>query len=399
MPLSDAAIRRKSNVEKPTKLADGHGLYLLVNPTGSKLWRLKYRIAGKEKTLSIGSYPDVSLADAREKAQEARKLIAQDIDPSRAKRDAKRAQAERNDLTFKKVSEHWFAKWEVGKGASTLRRTKRNLRYLESEIGTTSIDELRVRDVSALLEKIETERGTVVAREVGSVLERVLARARVKGLIETNPASGIRSVLSAHKGEHHAAATEESSLREALSAVWGHEGHGLVDAALKLLPYLFTRPAELLSMRWADVDFERKDWRYTASKTGAEMVVPLANQVIEILTSLKMLTGNNAKAFPGVALSTLPNAMLALGLGGKQTCHGWRATARTILDQELGFRPDWIEHQLGHQVKDALGRAYNRTSHLEGRRGMMQTWADYLDRVRLDEAVEANVIDIRSAVG
>ena len=397
MALSDAAVRRNSKVEKPTKLADGQGLYLLINPSGSKLWRLKYRLGGKEKTLSIGPYPDIALAEAREKAQEARKQIAQGIDPSRAKQEAKREQAERDDLTFSKVAGRWFAKWEVDKGESTIRRARRNLRYLESEIGGTPIDRLRVRDVSTLLEKIETERSTIVAREVGSVLERVLAYARTKGLIETNPASGMRSVLSSHQGSHHAATTEESSLGEVLRGVWGYSGYGLVDAALKLLPYLFTRPAELLSMRWADVDFERKEWRYTASKTGAEMVVPLADQVIEILMELKMLTGRGDKAFPGVALSTLPNAMLALGLGGKQTCHGWRATARTILDQELGFRPDWIEHQLGHRVKDALGRAYNRTSHLEGRRGMMQTWADYLDRVRLGKAMGGNVVDIRRA--
>lgn len=398
MSLSDAKIRAIARPDKPVKMADGQGLFLLVTPAGGKLWRFKYRHLGKEKTLAIGAYPEVSLSKAREKLIEARKLLADGIDPSAAKVTAKREKIEAAEATFAKLAGRWFKKWQIDKGEETVRRVTRQLSYATDRLGDTPVSELRARNVARCIEDIEKASSSYVAARCLGLIVEVLGYGLARGEVEVNVALGLRKVLGPVRGGHRAAVVESSELGDVLRSVWSYGGLGISGEALKILPYLFCRPGELVEMKWADLvgmDGATPEWRYRAPKTDMEMVVPLASQVVEIIKGIKPLTGEGEMVFP-IKVQTLARAMRILKLNDMQSSHGWRATARTILDEQLGFRPDWIEQQLGHRVRDVNGRAYNRTRHLDGRRGMMQAWADYLDGLRLGVEVERdNVVAMR----
>jgi len=388
MPLTDTAIRNAKPGDKPAKLFDERGLFLLVTPSGGKWWRFKYRFEGKEKLLSLGVYPDVSLKEARDKRDEARKQIAAGIDPGENRKAQKSARADRAANSFEVIAREWFAKYSSTWAAT---HSQRIIRRLESDIfpwiGGKPITEVTAPELLATVRRIE-ERGAVeTAHRVLGNCGQIFRYGVATGRAERDPTSDLRGALPPVKGGHFASTTDPKRVADLLRAMDGYEGTFTVRCALRLAPLVFVRPGELRHAEWAEIDLEAAEWRYIVTKTNTPHIVPLARQAVEILRELHPLTGRGRFVFPGARSSTRPmseNAILAalrrLGIGkDEMSGHGFRAMARTILDEVLGVRPDYIEHQLAHAVRDPNGRAYNRTAHLPERQKMMQQWADYLD--------------------
>jgi integrase len=391
MALTDPAIRNAKPADKPRKLADERGLFLLITPSGGKWWRLKYRIDGKEKLLSLGVYPDVGLKDARERRDEARKLLAEGVDPSENRKAVKSAKVERSANSFEVVAREWFAKysttWNASHGDRIIRRLERDI---FPWIGGRPIAEVTAPELLATVQRIE-KRGALetahrAMQNCGQVFRYAIATSRA----ERDPSQDLRGALPPVKGTHFAAVTEPKQVAEVLRTIDGYQGTLTVACALKLAPLVFVRPGELRKAEWADMDLDAAEWRYHVTKTNSEHIVPLSTQAVAILRELHALTGSGKYVFPGARSNGRPmsdNAILAAMRRmsipkDEMSGHGWRAVARTILDEVLGFRPDLIEHQLAHAVKDPNGRAYNRTAHLPERRKMMQAWADYLDKIK-----------------
>ncbi|OZB52905.1 MAG: integrase [Stenotrophomonas sp. 14-69-23] len=401
MPLTDTAIRKAKPDAKPQKLRDGGGLYLLLRPDGARWWRWDYRrpVTGKRNTLSLGTYPDTGLAEARQKHVEARKLLAAGVDPGEQRRAEKAATADRAANTFAAVAEEMMVQRAGRLSASSRDRALRSLAYL-SPIASLPIAAVDGPLLLAALRKIEARGGETTHRArafAGQVFRYGIATGRNTG----NPARDLLGALAPVKGGHFASLTEPEQVAPLLRALWGYQGGPVVQAALRLAPLVFVRPGELRMARWADMDLDAGEWRFTASKTDTPHIVPLAPQAVEILKGLHPLTGRGEYVFPSergkgrpMSENTINAALRVLGYDSDtMTGHGFRAMARTMLDEVLGFRVDYIEHQLAHAVKDPNGRAYNRTSHLPERRKMMQAWADYLDNLR----VAGNVVPLRTA--
>ena len=391
MKLTDTNIRKAKPGDKARKLSDGGGLYVLIEPTGGKLWRYKYRFEGKEKLLALGKYPDVSLAEARKRHQEAREQLAQGIDPSAAKKAQKTAGAERAANSFEVIAREWFERW---KGDKVKGSVSRALSILEKEafpyIGKTPISGIKTSDVLALLRRIE-ERGLVVkTHKAKDVISAVFRHAVLTERCEYNPCDNLRVVLKPVRAEHFAALTEPAKVGELLRAIDGYHGGVIVRAALRLSPMVFCRPGELRAAKWTDIDLHAAEWKYTVSKTKTEHLVPLSRQAVEILKDLHQLTGSSEYVFPGqrwgrpFSNMTINRALQSMGYDTKTeiTGHGFRAMARTLLAEKLRFPESVIEHQLAHSVPDALGTAYNRTKFYDDRRLMMQSWSDYLDDLK-----------------
>jgi integrase len=403
--LTDTAIRKVKAMGKRVRLYDGAGLYLEVVPAGGRWWRLKYRFAGKEKLLSLGVYPEVRLADARVRCAEARKLLADGIDPSVHRRAQRAARTEKAANTFEVVAREWFEKnsptWAPSHATRVLRRLERDV---FPYIGGRPIGELAPPEVLRVLQRIENRNVLETAHRVRTDIGAVFRYAIATGRADRDAAADLRGALKPTNPEHFAAVTDPDALGELLRALWGYQdGTPVVVAALKLAPMLFVRPGELRSAKWADIDLDAGEWKFTASKTKTPHLVPLAPQAVAILRELQPLTGRGPYVFPSARSNQRPmsnNAVTAalrrMGIERAVTCgHGFRATARTLLDEVLGYRVDLIEAQLAHAVKDANGRAYNRTSFLAERRKMMQGWADYLDKLR----ASVKVIPFKQAEG
>ena len=393
MPLNDPAIRNAKPKDKPYKLADAKGLYLEVAPSGGKWWRLKYRFDGKEKRLSLGVYPDVGLKDARTRRDEARKLLADGVDPSENRKAQKSARADRAANSFEVVAREWHTKhapnWTEHHSDRIIRRLERDI---FPWIGGRPITEVTAPELLAVARRIE-ERGALdTAHRALQNCGQVFRYAISTGRAERNPVPDLRGALPPVKGEHFAAVTDPSKVGSLLQDIYGYQGTFTVRCALRLAPLVFVRPGELRKAEWADFDLDAGEWRYVAPKTETPHIVPLATQALAILRELQPVTGQERYLFPGARSTSRPmsdntilSAMRRMGIDkNEMSGHGFRAMARTILDEELGFRPDFIEHQLAHAVKDPNGRAYNRTAHLSERKKMMQAWADYLDKLKND---------------
>ena len=391
MPLTDTAIRKIKPTEKAFKAPDEKGLHLLVSPSGGKLWRLKYRFDGKEKLLAFGAYPAVSLAKAREKRDTARALLADGIDPGEQRKEVAAEKALRAVNSFEAVTREWCdkkkASWVPAYAERLLRRFERDIFPL---IGKKPIAEIKPPALLAAIRKIEMRGAIETAHRAMQDCGQVFRYAIATGRAERDIAADLRGALAPVVVTHYASMTEPAKVADLLRVLDSYQGSYIVKAAMSLAPLLFVRPGELRRALWADIDIDAGEWRYTVTKTKTEHVVPLATQAVTILKELHALTGAGVYAFPGHRSTARPmsdNAVLAamrrLGITGEEmTGHGFRAMARTILDEVLGFRPDFIEHQLAHAVRDANGRAYNRTSHLPARKAMMQAWADYLDKLK-----------------
>ena len=390
MALTDTAIRNTKPAEKPIKLTDERGLYLLLKPNGSRWWRFDYRYGGKRKTLSMGVYPDVSLKDARNRRDEARKLLASDADPGENRKAVKSAKMDQAANSFEVITREWYTKysatWNASHGERIIRRFERDL---FPWIGGKPIAEIAAPDLLATVRRIENRGALETAHRALGNCGQVFRYAIATGRATRDISADLRGALPPVKGEHFAAITEPKQVGALLRAMDGYTGSQIVRCALRLAPLVFVRPGELRKAEWKDIDLDGAEWRYIVTKTNTPHIVPLSRQAVDILTELQALTGGGRFVFPGARTNGRPmsdNAILAamrrMGIDKEEMSgHGFRAMARTILDEVLGFRPDFIEHQLAHAVKDPNGRAYNRTAHLAERRKMMQHWADYLDKL------------------
>ena len=396
MPLTETTIKNAKPKEKDYRLADEKGLFVLVTTAGGKLWRLKYRFGGKQKLLALGKYPEISLAEARERRDEARKQLAHDIDPGEARKEKRAALLAATVNTFQAVSTEWFGQWAADKAESHSRTVKGRLEnFVFPLIGTRPVAEINAPEVLEVLRRVESKGLIESAHRVKTVISQVMRYAIATGRrVERDPCPDLKEALKARRVTHMATLTKPSDVGALLLAIDGYQetphASAITCAALKLSPLLFVRPGELQAARWADIDLARQEWKYTVSKTKTEHLVPLARQAVEILASLSALTGDSEWVFPSlrhgrhISNATINKALQTIGYDTKTeiTGHGFRAMARTMLAEQLHYPPEVIEHQLAHRVPDTLGTAYNRTKYLEQRREMMQAWAEYLDKLR-----------------
>jgi integrase len=403
MALTDTAIRNTKPADNPLKLTDERGLYLLLKPNGSRWWRFDYRYGGKRKTLSMGVYPDVSLKEARNRRDEARKLLASDVDPGENRKAVKAAKIEKAANSFEVVAREWYAKyspiWNSSHGERILRRFERDI---FPWMGSKPIAEIAAPELLATVRRIEGRGAVETAHRALGNCGQVFRYAIATGRATRDISADLRGALPPVKGEHFAAITEPKQVGALLRAIDGYTGSHVVRCALRLAPLVFVRPGELRKAEWKDIDLDAAEWRYTVTKTNTPHIVPLSTQAVEIFKELQALTDRSRFVFPGARTNGRPmsdNAILAalrrMGIDKEEMSgHGFRAMARTILDEVLGVRPDFIEHQLAHAVRDPNGRAYNRTAHLPERRKMMQQWADYLDKLKAG----AEIISLNSAL-
>lgn len=394
MPLTNTAVRNALPAPKANRLYDSGGLYLEVTPAGGKLWRLKYRYGGKEKRLALGAYPSVSLKEARSRRDDAKRLLSEGIDPAGEKRARKLRQAQLTASSFNTVALEWEARHLSKRAESHRAKVMARLeRDVFPYLGRRPVAEITAPEIIQVLRRIERRNALETAHRVRQHIGQVIRYAIANGLATIDPTQALRHSLPKASVQHMAAPEEPAKVGEILRAVEGFSGSPVVAAALRLLPLVFVRPGELRTMRWEQVDFESKEWRYRTTKTGTDHLVPLAPQALEILEDLRPLTGHlpGGWVFPGgrSPLRPMSNAAInaayrRLGIDTREeiTGHGWRACARTLLHEQLGYRPEVIEHQLAHAVPDAMGRAYNRTRFIDKRREMMVRWADYLDQLR-----------------
>ncbi|CAE6747613.1 tyrosine-type recombinase/integrase [Paraburkholderia domus] len=391
MALTDTAIRNTKSSEKPLKLFDGGGLFLLVAPTGGKLWRLKYRYGGKEKLLALGAYPAVSLKDARERRDDARRLLAQDVDPGENRKARKAATLASAANSFEVIAREWFAKyapnWAESHASKVVQRLEKDV---FPWLGARPIAEIAAPELLTVLRRIEDRGALDTALRAKQNCGQVFRYAVATGRAERDPSGDLRGALAPVKHENFAAITDPPQVAELLRAIDAFRGTFVVKCALQVAPMLFVRPGELRAAEWVAFDLDKAEWRYLVTKTKTEHLVPLPVQAVALLRELYALTGQRRYVFPGrdphkpMSGAAVNAALRRLGYDTRTeiTGHGFRAMARTILHEELHFKPEVIEHQLAHKVPDALGAAYNRTRFLSERRVMMQQWADYLDRLK-----------------
>ena len=393
MPLSDVAIRKAKATDKAQRLFDGFGLYLEVTPAGSKLWRQKYRFAGKEKRLAHGSYPTVTLAEARERREEARKLLSKGLDPAEHRRASRAAAEDRAGNSFEVIAREW-----LGRQAWVPHYRVKVEAWFTNDIfpwiGGRPVAEITAPEFLRCARRMESRGAIESAHRMLQNCGQVMRYAVATGRADRNPIPDLRGALATPPERHYAAITDPKQIGGLLRAIDAYHGSLPTKIALQLAPLTFVRPGELRNAEWSEIDLEAAEWSIPAGKMKMRQphLVPLSRQAVELLTELQPLTGRRQYVFPGGRSPKVPMSNNALNAALRRmgydkdtmTAHGFRAMARTVLDEELGFRPDYIEHQLAHAVRDPNGRAYNRTAHLAERRKMMQAWADYLDALKAD---------------
>ncbi|MCG7411082.1 integrase arm-type DNA-binding domain-containing protein [Moraxella nonliquefaciens] len=391
-PLTVKQIDNAKPIAKPYRLYDGRGLSLLIKST-AKIWHFNYQkpISKKRTVVSFGAYPIVSLADARAKRDEYLALLAQDIDPqAQVKQQLTERKAEL-DNTFYKVSQDWLS--EQSYKSNTLDGVNRYLRYAYEFIKDKPVSDLTAFDILDICQAIHDTHGSLMASGVKTKIAQVLDFALSRRMVTSNVARGLKNTHKKHKKGHNPAIIDPKELGEFLNALDKADDCGVVvKTFLQIAPYIFVRPTELATMHKKDIDFDKKEWRYTPPKTEdstkTQIIVPLSRQVFEKIEFLLSCHGrdyvfySNRGKYRHITRQRPAEWLRDNGFAGKQTNHGLRATARTILEEELGYASHIIEMQLGHQTKDPNGNAYNRTKFLEKRKAMMQDWADYLDNLK-----------------
>jgi len=396
-PLSEVSVRTAKPKDNEYKIFDGGGLFILITPSGGKLWYFKYRFGEKERKLAFGPYPEISLADARARRDEARGQVAHGIDPSAVRKAQKQAGAEETE-TFEVIAREWHTKfiktWSEGHAATNMRRMELDL---FPWIGARPIAIIKAPELLAVLRRVESRGALEAAHRIRTIAGQIFRYAVATGRAERDPSADLRGALPQPPRRNLAAITDPKEVAPLLRAIDGYQGHYVVKCAFRLAPLFFVRPGELRHAEWAEVDLDEAVWNIPASKMKMHLphIVPLCKQAVEILRELKELTGESRYVFPSGRSFARPmseNAILAalrrMGYDkDTMTGHGFRAMARTILDEVLHIRPDFIEHQLAHAVRDPNGRAYNRTAHLVERQKMMQQWADYLDELKAGAVV------------
>ena len=392
--LSATAINNAKPKVRPYKLADEKGLYLFIQPTGSRLWRFDYRFLEKRKTLALGSYPDVSLSHARDKRNKARSLLASDppIDPSENRKAEKSSKLSNCENSFEVVAREWWHIHMKNKATSHKDKVIRRFElYLFPWIGSKPIAEITAPQMLQVVKRIETLNKLETAHRALQTAGQVFRYAVQTGRAIRDVTVDLKGALPPSSIKHMAAFTEPKQIAELLRAIDGFGGTLTVQCALKLSPLVFVRPSELRQAKWRDIDLEAGEWRYLVSKTKTDHLVPLSTQAIDILQTIQPISGHGEYVFQGGHSPLRPMSEAAINAALKRmgyntqteiTGHGFRAMARTILHERLSIDPHIIEHQLAHKVPDALGAAYNRTKFIEQRKLMMQQWANYLDELK-----------------
>ncbi len=405
MALTASQVKQAGPRDKAYKLSDEKGLFLLVHPNGSRYWRLKYRYAGREKLLALGVYPDVSLATARSKREEARKLLEHEVDPGQERKIQKLTRTQQQDDSFRAVATEWFQTKMCDLSKSHQDRTWSALeKDIFPAIGSRPIAKVTAPELLMVLRKVEARGAIETAHRAKQTAGQVFRYAVATGRAERDPSADLKGALRTPAKKHLAAITDPTEVGRLLVAMDGFMGTPVVTTALLLSPLLFARPGELRHMEWVEINWQECRWEIPGSKMKMREphIVPLSTQALALLQAIQPLTGQGRYVFPSARGKSRPlsengvrTALRTLGYDNDtMTPHGFRAMARTILDEVLHCRVDWIEHQLAHAVKDVNGRAYNRTAHLDSRRQMMQSWADYLDNLK-QQAETGNVITAR----
>ena len=390
--LNDTRVRTTKPCQRPIKLSDSGGLYLLIAPHGSKLWRLAYRFRGKQKTLAIGAYPTFTLKAARDKREEAKRLLANGVDPSTERRLAKHITSTEN--TFKAVAEEVLAKLEKeGRADVTLTKKRWLLDFTYPAFGHRPIGEITAPEVLSVLRRVEARGRYETARRLRSTCGTIFRYAIATGRAERDPSADLRGALTSPKVNHRAAIVDPVGIGALLSAIDGYDGLPMTKAALRLAPLVFVRPGELRHAEWLEFDLAAAEWRIPSAKMKMRRPhrVPLSRQALDVLRDLQPMSGGGRFLFPSVrstvrpmSENTLNAALRRLGYGtDEMTTHGFRTIASTRLNEMSGWNPDAIERQLAHQEQDDVRRAYvHAAEYWPERVKMMQAWADYLDELR-----------------
>lgn len=396
MPLTDIAIRNAKPREKPYKMGDSKGLFLLVQPTGGRLWRLKYRVDGREKKLSLGIYPEVSLSRARDLRDEARRDLANGKDPSREKQRSKLHGRTSADQTFGIIATEFIEKrkrdGKKGWSPATATRSEYLLKQLSGSIGRLPISQIEPADVLAAVRKIERQGKLESARRTLQLAGAVFRYAVATTRLRSDPTRDLRGALTTPEVTHYGAVLDAKGAGELLRAIDGYEGTGMTRLALQLAPHVFVRPGELRTAEWSEVDLEAALWTIPAAKTKMRKphVVPLSSQALAIFREAREITGPDGYCFPSVRSrarpmsdNTLNGALRRLGYASEEmTAHGFRAMASTLLNESGKWHPDAIERALAHGDSDKVRSAYHRGAHWEERVTMAQWWSDHLDQLR-----------------
>ncbi len=396
MPLTDTSVKNAKPSNKTYKKYDEKGLYLEISPAGGKWWRFKYRFDDKEKRISLGIYPDISLKEARTRRDEARNLVANGIDPSEKRKAVKISKFTSSENSFEAIAREWF---ESQKSSWTDSHSSKIIKRFENDvfpwIGSKPISEISAQELLICLRRIENRGAGDTAHRAHQNCGQVFRYAIQTERATVNPSENLRGALSPVKKEHYASITNPKEVGELLRAFDGFRGTLIVQTALKLSPLVFLRPGELRKTEWVEIDFDKCELNVPGPRMKMRLphLVHLSKQAVFLLKELHALTGKGRFVFPGahskdrsMSEAAVNAALRRMGYDTKNeiTGHGFRAMARTILHEQLGFKPEVIEHQLAHRVPDALGTAYNRTKFLAERKKMMQTWADYLDKLKAE---------------
>lgn len=398
MPLTDIKIKSLKPklkpdgtvTNKPYKVTDEKGLYLEVKPSGSKLWRFKYRFAGKEKLLSVGAYPDVKLKEAREKRDKLRKQVAAGVDPSDVRKAKKLALSGKD--SFETVAHEWHEKhkpnWTENHAIRTLNRLEQNI---FPWLGKINVGDITAAQLLTTLQRIENRGALETAHRVHQICGQIFRYAVATGRAERDPAGDLRGALPPSKVKHHPSLSKPKEIGALLRAIEEYSGSFITYCALRLAPMVFVRPIELRSAEWSEINLDGAEWRIPAEKMKMRNphIVPLSKQAISIIEELKPLTGSGKYLFPSIRSATRPmsentinGALRRLGYTKDQmTGHGFRSIASTLLNEQ-GWNRDAIERQLAHSERDGVRAAYNYAEYLHERKKMMQSWADYLDKLR-----------------
>lgn len=393
MALTDTAARNAKPREKEYKLADSGGLYLLVTPAGGKLWRLKFRIDGREKKLSIGSYPEISLAEARKRRDEAREQMAAGKDPSREKQLAKHRAQVAAANTFAEIGQEYLGKRKrEGLSGSTSGKADYYLSRLTPALGRMPVGEITASDVLAVLRVFEKQGKHETANRLLQLASRIFRYAVATARLTSDPTRDLRGAITTPKVKHYAAITDADGTGKLLRAIDGYEGGGMTRLALQLAPHVFVRPGELRQAEWSEIDLEKALWIIPAEKMKMRKPhqVPLSRQAVALLREAAGLTGAKGYVFPSVRTNARPMSENTINAGlrrlgyskDEMTAHGFRSMASTLLNESGKFSPDAIERALAHSDSDSVRAAYHRGAHWQERVEMAQWWSDYLDQLR-----------------
>ena len=391
MKLTELQIKKAKPKEKIYRMFDGHGLHLEITPKGQKWWRYKYLFNGKERRISLGVYPDISLKEARERHMEERMKLNRGQDPSALRKLKKNELLSSNSNTFESLALEWFETYKQG---VTEGQSDRVMRRLQRDIfpfmGSMPIQDIKVADIRNTLDRIIQRNVIETAHRALQNINQILHLGLITERVDRNVAHNLSSILPSKQVKHFAAITDPNKVGELMRMIDGYQGSIVTHAALKLAPLVFVRRLELRQARWKDINLEEGTWKFKISKTNTDHLVPLSKQAKLILSNLKPYTQGHEFVFYSqastqgfISENTLTSALRKLGISKEEmSVHGFRAMARTLCHERLGIRPEIIEHQLGHKVPDALGAAYNRTRFIDDRFDLMRRWADYLDDLK-----------------